>query len=177
MGTPAAAKRSRLAAAGNAEAPVRGPVATAIDLPPDRSIPFLIRELHRLTQRDLEARLVSYTIAVGWWFFLRALWEEDGLSQRKLSRRVGILDATTATVIDRLEQAGFVRRVRDSDDRRKVNVHLTAAGRKLKTRSDHVSKLVDGNVLLGFSQSEQRRLRNYLHRIRRNLNAGIMPCP
>lgn len=42
-----------------------------------------------------------------------------------LARAAGLTRGATTTVLDRLEDAGFVRRVRDLDDRRGVRVELT----------------------------------------------------
>jgi DNA-binding MarR family transcriptional regulator len=151
---------------------MRGPVALASDLPPERSVPFLIRDVNRRIQRHLEARLISHEIAVGWWFCLRALWEQDGPNQRELSRRAGILDGTTVTVIDRLEQEGLVKRIRNSSDRRLINIYLTPRGRKLKQRSHHVSAVVDAKLLDGFSAFEKERLKNYFFRLKKNLDAA-----
>jgi DNA-binding MarR family transcriptional regulator len=45
-----------------------------------------------------------------------------------LAKRTGLTTGATTAVIDRLERAGFVRRRRDADDRRKVLVEVIAAG-------------------------------------------------
>jgi DNA-binding MarR family transcriptional regulator len=44
-----------------------------------------------------------------------------------LARRTGLTTASITGVLDRLEEAGFVRRERDPDDRRRVIVRLDAA--------------------------------------------------
>ncbi len=46
-----------------------------------------------------------------------------------LARATGLTTGAITGVIDRLEKAGFVRRERTRDDRRKVYVRMTAAGR------------------------------------------------
>jgi DNA-binding transcriptional ArsR family regulator len=45
----------------------------------------------------------------------------------ELARRTGLTTASITGVLDRLEEAGFVRRERDPDDRRRVIVRLDAA--------------------------------------------------
>jgi DNA-binding transcriptional ArsR family regulator len=42
----------------------------------------------------------------------------------ELARATGLTTASITGVLDRLEQAGFVRRERDAKDRRRVVVHL-----------------------------------------------------
>lgn len=46
----------------------------------------------------------------------------------ELSRATGLSSAATTSMIDRLERKGFVRRVRQADDRRQVLVELTEDG-------------------------------------------------
>ena len=61
---------------------------------------------------------------------LRCLdWLVDGpKSAGELSAGTGLSSAATTTLIDRLERKGFVKRVRDPDDRRRVLVEMTADG-------------------------------------------------
>jgi DNA-binding MarR family transcriptional regulator len=49
----------------------------------------------------------------------------------ELARRLGIRTASATLMIDRLEQAGHVRRVRDTVDRRRVTVTETDAARRV----------------------------------------------
>jgi DNA-binding MarR family transcriptional regulator len=46
------------------------------------------------------------------------------LTAGELAKATGLTTASITGVVDRLEQAGFVRRERDSQDRRRVVVHL-----------------------------------------------------
>ena len=48
------------------------------------------------------------------------------LTAGELARATGLTTASITGVIDRLEEAGFVRRERDTRDRRRVVVHLVA---------------------------------------------------
>ncbi len=61
---------------------------------------------------------------------LRCLdWLVDGpKAAGALSAATGLSTAATTTLIDRLERKGFVRRVRDGVDRRRVLVEMTPAG-------------------------------------------------
>jgi DNA-binding MarR family transcriptional regulator len=52
------------------------------------------------------------------------------LSAGQLSERSGLSPAAMTTLIDRLERKGYVRRVRDATDRRRVFVELTDQARK-----------------------------------------------
>ncbi len=97
----------------------------AADFPPDQSVGYLVRETHRAFLRALGARVSRHGVSIGMWYFLRALWEEDGLTQRELSRRVRMMEPTTATALESMERRGLISRTRNSQDRRKVNIRLT----------------------------------------------------
>ncbi|WP_114395040.1 MarR family winged helix-turn-helix transcriptional regulator [Oleisolibacter albus] len=98
----------------------------------DAGLGHLLREGHRALARSLQAQIATHGVSMGQWFFLRALWDEDGLTQRELSQRVGMMEPTTVTAINSMEHRGFVRRMRNPHDRRKVNIFLTPKGRALK---------------------------------------------
>jgi DNA-binding MarR family transcriptional regulator len=53
----------------------------------------------------------------------------DGVTAGDLARATNLTTGAVTGVIDRLEKAGLVSRVRDRVDRRKVHVRMTAAGR------------------------------------------------
>src|SRR5215831_13168973 len=52
-----------------------------------------------------------------------------GLSLRELAETEGISAPSMSGHVDRLEAAGLIRRVRSSDDRRRVGLELTKEGR------------------------------------------------
>lgn len=101
-------------------------------LPLERSVGYQIRRTHRLVQRALQVRIEPHRVSLGMWYFLRALWDEDGLTQRELSTRVGTMEPTTMAAIMLMEKSGFVERKRNGEDRRKINVYLTVRGRALE---------------------------------------------
>jgi MarR family transcriptional regulator, organic hydroperoxide resistance regulator len=58
---------------------------------------------------------------------LDALSQDGRLTAGQLAQRTGLSSGAMTTAIDRLELAGYARRVRDEDDRRRVLVELTDA--------------------------------------------------
>jgi DNA-binding MarR family transcriptional regulator len=70
------------------------------------------------------------------------LWEGDGLMVSELGQRLYLDSGTLTPLLKRLESAGLVSRLRAVEDERRVHVHLTAAGRKLKARAAKVPRCV-----------------------------------
>jgi len=69
-----------------------------------------------------------------WW-----MGRDVGLAMSDLASRLGITEKTVTGLVDRLEQAGYVGRERDTQDRRVVRLRLTGTG---QTAADHIEKHV-----------------------------------
>lgn len=55
-------------------------------------------------------------------------YESGGLAPGELASGIGVKSASITGLVDNLERDGLVQRQRDTEDRRKVNVHLTEKG-------------------------------------------------
>ena len=60
--------------------------------------------------------------------------DQDSFSMKELADNVGVKLPNMTMMIDEMEQAGMAKRMRDTDDRRKVMVVLTSKGRKIRDR-------------------------------------------
>jgi DNA-binding MarR family transcriptional regulator len=140
--------------------------------PPEDSIGFLVRDTHRAFSRALGMAIADAGVTAGMWFFLRALWEEDGLTQRELSRRIGMTEPTTVSAIDTMERRGFVTRRIDGADRRRRLVCLTEAGRALKPALLPQAYAVNQSAIATLSADEVATLRALLLRLKANLADG-----
>lgn len=96
------------------------------------SVGYLVNFLAKAMARELAGRLAVRGASLGQWGVLLFLWARDGRSQGELARLVAIEDATMVRTVDRMERDGLVRRERDAQDRRRVNVFLTEEGRCLR---------------------------------------------
>lgn len=59
----------------------------------------------------------------------------DALTLSDLARHLDVTESTMSIQIQKLEREGYVRRVRDRHDRRRVRLHLTAAGIRVKQQN------------------------------------------
>ena len=157
-------RRARPVARGRA-------AATEPDLPFAESVGYQIRATHRALQRFLQLKIEPHGVTLGMWYFLRALWHEDGLNQRELSRRVGTMEPTTLGAILNMEKKGLVRRVQNKKDRRKWHVHLTPRGRTLKGKLIPLASEVVDTAVQSLSRKEVRQLLEALAEVQKNLHA------
>ncbi len=104
------------------------------NISPSKSVAFQIRRAHLAFDRLLTMRLNRHGIKSGFWHYLRALWIEEGQTQKQLSRITHVTEVTTVSLLNDMTQRGLIRRDRDTVDRRKVFVSLTPKGRALKSR-------------------------------------------
>jgi MarR family transcriptional regulator, organic hydroperoxide resistance regulator len=144
-------------------------------LPFDTSLGYQVRMTHRAIQRRLQNAIEPYGVTLGMWYFLRALWDEDGLTQRELSHRVGTMEPTTLTAISAMERSGFVTRQRNDLDKRKINIQLTPAGKKLEQRLLPLAIDVIDTAMRGFSTREAETLTVLLKAIQANLSDDAEP--
>ena len=66
------------------------------------------------------------------WRVLRVLWDENEVGASRIAELTVIPAASLVGVIDRLERKGLVARRRSHQDRRAVDIALTAEGRALE---------------------------------------------
>src|SRR5580692_9981362 len=146
------------------------PPRHAAEFPPRLSSGYLVRDAHRAFQRLLERRIAVYGVTRGQWYFLRVLWINDGVSQRELSARVGMMEPTTVIALRGMERAGLIRRVRGADDRRVTRVHLTPKARRLRDRLLQISQGVNDQGAEGIDAAALAQFRHVIARMTENLD-------
>lgn len=141
----------------------------AFHYPPAISAGYLVRSAHRAFQRALENRIAPRGVTRGQWYFLRVLWEEDGLTQRELSARTGMTEPTTVVALNSMEKADLIRRVRSNEDRRKMHVHLTDKGKRIRGALLPLAKEVNDLSTEGVSAKDMEAFRRALRQMVDNL--------
>ncbi len=139
------------------------------DADTNNSIGYLLRDNSRRILSDLTARLETHGITLPQYFVLRELWQEEGLTQREVANKVGVLEPTMVTTLDALERSNMIQRVRSKTDRRKTHVQLTPAGRTMRDTLHGYAEDVLERALSGVSDAEIAELRRILQQIKRNL--------
>ncbi|HLZ67843.1 MAG TPA: MarR family transcriptional regulator [Aliidongia sp.] len=137
--------------------------------PLEQSTGYWLRKTHRSFARAMQQRIEPRGVTIGMWYFLRILWEEDGLTQRELSQRIEMMEPTTATALRNMEERNLVRRVRNPTDKRKVNIYLTEEGRALRNVLLPHAKAVDAAALAGVTEADIACFHRVLHQMRVNL--------
>jgi DNA-binding MarR family transcriptional regulator len=133
-----------------------------------------LRETYRSFARALTPRLQASGVTLAMWFALRELWKRDGLSQVELARAIDSQPSAVVGLVAALRRAGLVR-VGRREDRRVIEVRLTARGRAARARlAPHGIRLND-KALAGFSAAEVKSLFAMLARLRANIEQTDNP--
>lgn len=139
----------------------------------ENSVGYLIRSTHLTFAKYLRNLLPPHKVTPGQWYFLRALWQEEGLSQRELSRRVRTTEPTTVSALRLLERNGLIERVRNTQDRRTNNIFLTPKGRGLKDKL--LPSVLELNRIAteGLSSEEVHHAFRILNKMQHNVAASV----
>lgn len=139
------------------------------EIAPDDRLAHLLRDASRGLTRALQLRLSEHGISFGHWAFLRILWAFDGLSQRELSVQAGLMESTTHTALNRMEELGHIERRHKPGNRRKLHVYLTRKGRALEKRLVPLAEDVNRVAVAGLSRDQIELVREAMLVIIANL--------
>ncbi len=141
----------------------------------DERLAHIVRQLARDFQNCLEERIQPYGVNHGFWAYLRELWEEDGVSQRDLSERVGLSGPTTNSVVKRMVVADLVELCPIVEGKPRMLVHLTDRGRSLRGVLEPLAEEVNTIAVRDMSSDETDILRTFLLKMLSNLRAAELP--
>jgi DNA-binding MarR family transcriptional regulator len=126
----------------------------------------------RRFKRMMEETLTAFDLTHGEYEVLAALRMAGGefrSTPGKLAKRADLSSAAMTNRLDRLEQAGLVRRLPDRSDRRGVVVELTPQGRKVYNDAVEVQARKESLVAAALTVDEQKQLNVLLRRLMRAL--------
>lgn len=142
---------------------------------PERSIGYLVRRVHQLGNALLEPIFAEEGLTHSQWSTMIAIYLGSANTCAALARDVGHDKGAMTRIIDQLEARGFLRRERDTDDRRIVNIIPTEAGIEAGLRIK--AKVIDvWNEWLGvFDAGEIDVMINHLNRLKSRLDQLVVP--
>ena len=136
---------------------------------PNDRLAHLVRDASRAFQKALQIRLAQHGVPFGQWTFLRILWESDGLTQKELSERAGVMEPTTFAAMKAMEANGYIERRQLPTNKKNMYVHLTETGRGLKEKLVPLAEETNHVSVDGLSPAELRTTRHVLLAMIENL--------
>ena len=136
---------------------------------PNDRMAHLIRDTERAFRRALQIRLAAHTVPFGHWSFLRILWEADGLTQKELSERAGVMEPTTFSAMKAMETLGYIVRKQLPTNKKNMYVYLTDEGRALKEKLVPLAEEANHVSVEGLSPEDIKTARKVLLAMIENL--------
>jgi len=87
-----------------------------------------------------------------------------------LGRKLYFDNPTITGIVDRMERDGLLERRRIADDRRVINVFLTAKGKELACRTSNIAETINCEAMDKFSPREETELITMLSTIWQTMN-------
>ena len=136
----------------------------------NRHIGKYISLLHRKGSIFINRELSNYGIGSGQFMFLLELYIQAGRNQEELSERLKIDKGTTARALKKLEEQGFITRLKDECDKRSNKIYLT---QKAKDVQENVYDILDEwnkKLRESLSKEEEDIVEKLLMKVCNNIN-------
>ena len=97
------------------------------------------------------------------------LWREDNISFQDLKKKAMLSKATLSYMLDKLEEAGHIQRIRSEKDKRTIYIKLTKRNKALQDKFLQVSNEMRDIFYSDFAEEEIDEFEVYLERLLDNL--------
>ncbi|SJZ52966.1 MarR family winged helix-turn-helix transcriptional regulator [Selenihalanaerobacter shriftii] len=133
------------------------------------SIAKYISIAYRAQASLLNDKLADYDIGRGQYPFLIALYHQDEICQQDLCKIYDIDKAAAGRAVKKLEDKGFIKRKRDSEDKRCYLLYLTEKSKKFKPVFMDILYSIEEEIKKGLSQDEVEIFMKLIKKICYNL--------
>ena len=138
----------------------------------DSSAGYLVNDLARRFAAALQARIKPIGLSTGVFPVMVQLWEDDGLTQTELVRRIGVEQATMANTLARMQRDGLIARHRSNSDGRVQEIWLTDLGTSLRAPAIAAAESVNAAALSGLSAEEGEQFVHLMTKVIRTFDEG-----
>jgi DNA-binding MarR family transcriptional regulator len=128
---------------------------------PDCTI-FLLAKAYQKAHGDFKKELKPFKLTNIQHLVLEALWYREGLTAAELGKFLVLDKATLSGVLDRLTEAGWIRKESDPDDGRVVRLYTAEKADEIKAELVALRKAANENLLSVFKPEEQVLLKRFL---------------
>ncbi|WP_218822802.1 MarR family winged helix-turn-helix transcriptional regulator [Tistlia consotensis] len=125
----------------------------------------LLRRAHQRASSIYLGLLSEHQLTPTQFFAMARLHEMGQISQNRLGRLAAMDPATIQGVIQRLAERGYIQRLQDSTDRRRMVLRLTSHGRTLIEPLIAEAERVNGSVLEPLEDQERELFVSLLRRL------------
>ncbi len=131
----------------------------------EQCLNFILTKAQHNVHQIFKAELAPHGVTPGQYAVLRCLWDENGLTARRLAERLCLDGSTITGILDRMEQRGLIAKLVDPKDRRALQVMLTATGLELQEPLSQAIINANQTALLNIDTQQAEVLKQLLHHI------------
>ena len=125
-------------------------------------IVFLLAKAYQRAHSAFKMKLAPFGITPVQHLILAVLGEEDFLSPVEISDRVAMDGATLSGVLDRMAEAGLIKKEGNPEDRRSIRVSLSPKARRMWEELVEQRKSINEELTAKFSLEEKLLLKRML---------------
>ena len=96
--------------------------------------------------------------------------DRDGITQRDLSTRLGLMEPTVHTALEKMLKAGLIRREHRDGNKKKKYIYLSDTGRLLRAELEPLAVEVNDIATEGLQDDDLSKLRAMLLHMHANLS-------
>ncbi|SJZ91920.1 MarR family winged helix-turn-helix transcriptional regulator [Selenihalanaerobacter shriftii] len=133
---------------------------------------FILREvgkLNRCVQSISNINLKEINLQKGQFIYLTEICEHPGINQKDLTNILKVDKTSTSKAVKKLKKIGYIKRVKDEDDKRVWNLYPTAKGKKIYKVVIAEENRNLNICLTDFNEQEKELIYNLVKRMRENI--------
>lgn len=129
----------------------------------------LLMKISRLIGTRIRTSLEEVGLSHAYSMVLFHLWRRDGIAQNVLAKALHVTPPTATGTLQRMEQDGWIRRVRDISDQRIVLVHLAPKASVVRERVGTIFKELDRELASVMTHTERQAMLDSLLKVHSRL--------
>ena len=129
-----------------------------------------ISQLYRKGSVFINKEVSEYGIGSGQFMFLLELYINDGKNQEEIAETLKIDKGTTARALKKLEEQGFVTRIKDENDKRSNKIHLNDKAKDVREGVLDVLNDWNKEITKSLTEEEEEMLKSLLEKVCKNIN-------
>ncbi len=127
---------------------------------------FLLAKAYQKAHAAFKQKLAPYGVTPVQHLILAVLAEEDSLPPAEISARILMDGATLSGVLDRMTEAGLIRKEENPQDRRSLKVSLTPKARKMYMHLAAQRRAINEELTAKLSLEEKVLLKRLLKELK-----------
>ena len=129
-----------------------------------------ISQLYRMGSVFINKEVSEYGIGSGQFMFLLELYINDGKNQEEIAETLKIDKGTTARALKKLEEQGFVTRIKDENDKRSNKIYLNDKAKDVREGVLDVLNDWNKEITKSLTEEEEEMLKSLLEKVCKNIN-------